>query len=122
VKKHNNGKLAELVILCVGVPPAAKQALESVAADGTVLFFAPTEPGVEIPFHLFDLWNKQVKMVSTYAGAPKDLEEAIELIRTKKVKVTDMITHRLPLSEAQKGFKLVAQAQDSIKVILYPQK
>jgi len=122
VKKHNNGKLAELVILCVGVPPAAKQALESVAAGGTVLFFAPTEPGVEIPFPLFDLWNKQVKMISTYAGSPEDITTAIELIRSKKVKVTDMITHRLPLSEAQKGFKLVAQAQDSIKVILYPQK
>jgi len=122
VKKYNNRKLADLVILCVGVPSAAKQTLESVVTGGTVLFFAPTEPGVEIPFPLFDLWNKQVKMVSTYAGAPKDLEEAIELIRTKKVKVTDMITHRFPLSEAAKGFKLAARAKNSIKIIIEPQK
>lgn len=122
IKKHNNGKLAEIVILCVGVPSAAKQALESVATGGTVLFFAPTEPGVEIPFPLFELWNKQVKMVSTYAGAPKDLEEAIELIRTKKVKVTDMITHRFPLSKAAEGFKLAGRAKNSIKIIIEPQK
>ena len=122
VKKNNNGKLADLVILCTGAPSAARQALDSVAAGGTILFFAPTEPCIEIPFPLFDLWNKQVKMISTYAGAPKDFEEAIKLIKSKKVKVTDMITHRLPLEETPKGFKLAAQAQKSIKIIIEPNK
>jgi L-iditol 2-dehydrogenase len=120
VKKNNNGKLANLVILCTGAPSAARQALDSIAPGGTILFFAPTEPGIEVPFPLFDLWNKQVKMVSTYAGAPKDIEEAIKLIKLKKVKVTDMITHRLSLAETQKGFKLAAQAQKSIKIIIKP--
>jgi len=122
IKKHNDGKFADLVILCAGVPSAVKQAIESVQAGGTILFFAPTEPGVDIPFPLFDLWNKQVKMVSTYAGAPRDIEEAIEIIRTKKMVVTDMITHRFPLSKASEGFKLAAQAKNSIKIIIEPQK
>jgi L-iditol 2-dehydrogenase len=122
VKKHNDGKLADLVILCAGVPSAAKQAMDSVAPGGTILLFAPTEPGVEVPMPMFDLWNKQVKIVSTYAGAPRDLKEAIGLIKDKIVKVTDMITHRFPLSEAAKGFKLAAEAKDSIKIIIGPQK
>jgi len=122
VKKYNGGRLADLVVLCTGVIPAVKQAINSVDRGGTLLFFAPTEPGVEIPFPLFDLWNKGVKMVSTYAGSPRDIADAIEMIRFKKVTVTDMISHKLSLSEAAKGFKLVAQAQESIKVILYPQK
>ena len=54
IKKHNNENLADLVILCAGVPSAVKQAIESVHYGGTILFFAPTEPGVEIPFPLFD--------------------------------------------------------------------
>ena len=103
IKKNNNNKLAELVILCTGVPSAARQALESIETGGTILFFAPTEPSVNILFPLFDLWNKQVKIVSTYAGAPKDIKEAIELIETKKVKVTDMITHTFSLNEAAIG-------------------
>ncbi len=122
VKKYNDGRLADIVVLCTGALPAVKQAIDSVDRGGTLLFFAPTEPGVEIPVPLFDLWNKGVKMVSTYAGGPRDIADAIELIRFKKVTVTDMISHKLPLSEAVKGFKLVAQAQESIKVVLYPQK
>ena len=120
VKKRNDGKLADLVILCTGAPSAVKQALKSVDSGGTILFFAPTEPGVEIPFPLFDLWNKQIKMVSTYAGNPEDINSAIDLIKSKKVNVVDMISHKLPLSEAAKGFQLVAKAQESIKVILEP--
>jgi L-iditol 2-dehydrogenase len=122
VKKNNDSKLADLVILCTGAPSAARQALASVASGGTILFFAPTEPGIDIPFPLFDLWNKQVKMVSTYAGAPTDIQEAIELIKSKKVKVTDMITHRFPLKETAKGFKMTAQAKESIKIIIEPNK
>ena len=120
VKKHNDGKLADLVILCTGAPSAVKQALKSVDSGGTILFFAPTEPGIEIPFPLFDLWNKQIKMVSTYAGGSEDINIAIDLITSKKVNVVDMISHKLPLSEAAKGFQLVAKAKESIKVILEP--
>lgn len=122
VKEHNNGRLADIVVTCTGVISAVEQALKTVDYGGTVLFFAPTEPGVKIAFPLFDLWNKAITMVSTYAGSPKNIKKAIELIEYKKVKVTDMITHKLPLSEAGKGFNIVSRAQDSIKVIIYPQK
>jgi len=40
----------------------------------------------------------------------------------KKVDVVDMITHKFPLAETAKGFKLVADAKNSIKVIIEPQK
>ena len=120
IKKHNQGRLADLVVLCTGALPAVQQALRSVEAGGTILFFAPTEPGIDVPFPLFDLWNKQITMVSTYAGSPEDISTAIELIKSKKVIVTDMISHTLPLTEAAKGFQLVAHAKDSMKVILEP--
>jgi len=120
VKKNNHGKLADLVILSTGAVPAVKQALHCVEPGGTILFFAPTEPGVDIPFPLFELWNKQITMVSTYAGSPEDITNAIELIASKKVTVIDMISHRLPLTEAARGFQLVATAKDSMKVILKP--
>jgi L-iditol 2-dehydrogenase len=120
VKKHNDGKLADLVIICTGAVSAVKQALKSVESGGTILFFAPTEPGIDVPFPLFELWNKQITMVSTYAGSPEDINTAIDLIKSKKVNVVDMISHILPLSEAVKGFQLVAKAKESMKVILKP--
>ena len=122
LNKINGGIFPNYVFLCTGAISAVKQALLSINQGGTIMFFAPTKPGVEIPFPLFDLWNKEVKMLSTYAGAPRDIDESISLIRDKKITVDDLISHKLPLKEASKGFKLVEKAEESIKVILKPHK
>ena len=122
VKKNNDGTLANFVILCAGVPIAVRQAIESVKPGGTILWFAMTAPGVDVQIPFFDLWNKQVSTYSTYAGAGRDITEAIELLADKKVDVNDMITHKLPMDETAKGFKLVADAKKSMKVIIEPQK
>jgi L-iditol 2-dehydrogenase len=120
IKKQNDVRLADLVVIATGAPSAVQQGLRSVHDGGTVLFFAPTQPGTDVPFPLFDLWNKQITMVSTYAGSPKDIELAIDMLAQKRLTVTDMITHRLPLRDIQKGFQLVAHAQNSIKVVIEP--
>ena len=60
-------------------------------------------------------------MKTSYGAAPADIMTAIELIGNKTLPhLTEMITHRLPLEEAGLGFKLVAEAKDSIKVVIKP--
>ncbi len=58
--------------------------------------------------------------MSSYGGSPRDIREAIELLAGKRIAVGDLITHVLPLASAKEGFRLVARALDSIKVILRP--
>ncbi len=116
------GKLADRVIVSTGAVAAIRQAFSCVDSGGRILFFAPTDPNTEIPIPFNDFWFKGASITTTYAAARKDLEEAIKLIRTKKVKVRPMITHRLPLNQTQKGFGLVLSGKDSLKVIIEPHK
>ena len=120
VKAGNGGQLADFVITCTGAPKAIAQGLASVDRGGTVLFFAPTEAElkVEVPFN--SLWREEVTMVSSYGASPRDLREAIDLLSSRRIETKDMISHVLALSEAAKGFRLVASAKDSMKVILHP--
>ena len=119
----NDGRLAELVIVCTGAPPALQQGLDSVDRGGTVLFFAPTEPGVNISVSVNDLFfRNDATLTTTYAGAPADLATALEMIASGRVQVGQMISHRLGLEEAGLGFKLTAEAQSSLKVIIQPHK
>ncbi|MBU0496941.1 MAG: alcohol dehydrogenase catalytic domain-containing protein [Candidatus Thermoplasmatota archaeon] len=120
IRKHNNGHLADLVVVCTSASAAMSQAIHVVERGGTILFFAPPEPDINIPIPLFELWNKGITVVSTYAGSPKDIVHAIALLQQKQLPVTDLITHVLPITKAAKGFQLAAAAQDSIKVILEP--
>src|SRR5258705_8510185 len=99
----NDGRLADLVIVSTGARPAIEQALRSVDRGGTILFFAPTAAGVGVPVPLYELWRDEVRIVTSYAASPDDIAEAIELIRGRRVRVREMITHRLGLAEAGRG-------------------
>ena len=123
LRQVNQGRLADLVIICAGATPAINQALQSVERGGTILFFAPANPGVTIPTPINDLfWRTDITLTTSYAGSPADYAAALELIQTRRFRVHEMITHRLPLAETGLGFQLVARAQNSIKVIIEPQK
>ena len=122
LREINHGRLADMVIVCTGSPSAIEQALGLVEKGGTILFFAPTDPGVKIPLPFNDVWWNGITMTSSYAAAPADLVLAIELIRAGRVNVKDMVTHRLPLAETGRAFQMVAEAKDSIKVIIEPQR
>jgi L-iditol 2-dehydrogenase len=106
------------VIICAAALPAIEQGFKSVDKGGNVLLFAPTKPEVNVSLPVWDLWKDCVTVTTSYAGAPRDIKEAIELIRTKKVNASDMITHKLPLEKAQEGFNLAAGSGESVKVVL----
>jgi L-iditol 2-dehydrogenase len=99
-----------------------RSALRCVGRGGTILFFAPSSPGETIPVSVNDLWPNEITLTTSYAGNVCDISQAVELIRAKRITVDDLITHRLPLSETAKGFQLVAGAEESINVIIEPQK
>jgi len=121
LKECNDGRLAELVIVSTGAVSAVGQAFHAVDRGGTILFFAPSDPGASIEMPFNEIWRKEVTMTTSYAGSPRDITVAIELISSGKLNVIDMITHRLPLEKTGEGFSLVAEAGDSMKVVIEPQ-
>ncbi|MBU2599880.1 zinc-dependent dehydrogenase [bacterium] len=123
LRQVNEGYLADVVILCTGALPAINQALNSVERGGTILFFAPTDKGVTIPLSINDVfWRSEITLTTSYAGSRADHISALKMIAAQRVKVSEIITHRLPLARTGEGFQLVVSAQDSIKVIIEPQK
>ena len=109
---------ADKVIICSGA--AASQAFECVDRGGTILFFAV--PGSDLSLPINEMWKNEVTIKTSYATGPSELKQALELIKDKKINVHDMITHRFGLAEAGKGFKLAADAKESLKIIIEPQK
>jgi L-iditol 2-dehydrogenase len=120
LREANEGRLADLVIVSAGATGAFDTAWHCADRGGTVLLFAPPEPGVKLALPAFEIWNDGITIATAYAGAPLDITQAIELIRSHNLVVTDMITHRFPLTQAGQAFRLVEKAQDSLKVIIEP--
>ena len=119
----NGGRGADTVILTAGAPSAIEQAFQTIDKGGTIVFFAPAPEGAEVPLPVNDMfWKQEITLTSTYAASPAEHVEAMELISSGRVKVTDFITHTLPLEQAHEGFRLVSEGKNSIKAIIRPQE
>lgn len=114
----NDGNLADLVILCTGAASAIDQGLACLENGATFVVFAVPAPGESHPMPLNELWRREVTVRTAYGAAPNDLQTALNLIAAGRVQVDDLVTHRLPLDRIAEGFKLVADASESVKVVM----
>ena len=122
MREFTGGRSADLVVCATGALPAIKAATKAVDKGGTILFFAPPPPDATVDIPLERFWKNEVQVATSYAASPQDLEAAVELMRSGRLDVEDMVTHRLPLEGTQEGFRLVASSQESLKVIIDMEK
>jgi L-iditol 2-dehydrogenase len=122
LKEINGGRLADKVVVCTGATQAALTALDCVDKGGTILFFAVPEPAVKVPVPINQFWRNEITIKTSYGAAPNDLAESLAILAEGKMNVEGMITHRLSLRQAAEGFRLMAEAGESLKVILQPNR
>lgn len=120
LREANDGELADLVIVGTGAPSALDQGLACLDSGATLVLFAVPAPGYKHPMPLSEIWRREVTVRTSYGAAPADLAVAMDLIASGRVRVEDLVTHRLPLERAAEGFGLVERATGSVKVIIDP--
>jgi L-iditol 2-dehydrogenase len=117
--KSLDGIKADRIIVCTGAQPAVDQAFQCMDRSGIILFFAIPKENFHVP--VVDFWRNEWTLTTSYGAAPRDLEEALDLISNRTVNMMDLITHRLPLDRIQEGFETAAAATgDSLKVVIFP--
>jgi len=114
------GKKADVVILCASAMSAVEQAWQCVDSGGVVVFFTVPGPDKQVTLPINEFWTREIRIITSYYCGPPDIVESIELIETGSIVVDDMITHRLPLKDIARGFQLVLDGSESIKVIIKP--
>ncbi len=117
--KVNGGK-ADVVIVTTSAMSAFKQAWGSVDMGGIVVLFTVPGPEKDVVVPVNDFWRKEIRIITSYYCGPPDIEDALKLITDREILVDDLITHRLPLRDTGKGFKMVLDGKESIKIIIKP--
>jgi L-iditol 2-dehydrogenase len=115
-----NRRLADVVILCTSAVEAVDQAWKCLDKGGVIVFFAVPPPGINVSLPINEFWTRETKIMTSYYCSPPDIEAAINLIETDTITVDDMITARLPLQDVAKGFQMVMEGKESLKVIIKP--
>ena len=120
LREANDGRLADLVMLCTGAPSGIAQGVACLESGATLVFFAPPPADEPLAMPMAELWRREVTVRTSYGAAPADLATALGIIASRRVTVDDLITHRIPLDDIVRGFALVAGADQSVKVVVEP--
>jgi L-iditol 2-dehydrogenase len=96
-----------------GTSTATQTALDIVACNGTLVSLGIVPP-TEID--VLQVMRRNLTWIGVVASVRRHFAEAIELIRTGRVRPDQLITHRLPLHDALAGLRLLQQ-REAIKVM-----
>ena len=104
-----------LVIECSGANIALKQAIEMTRANAEIVRVGMGFKPLEFSINDITSWNKSI--IGHMAYDSTSWRNALRLLQSGAIKVKPMITHRIGLSEWEKGFQAMAD-KEAIKVII----
>jgi L-iditol 2-dehydrogenase len=119
VHEATGGDGADIVIVGPGTVPAMESAAASVARGGTIVLFTPLPADERWPLPVHDFYFKDVTVTTSYSAGPLDTREALALLKDG-FDVRPLFTHRFNLDGVNEAYRLVAEARDALKVIVYP--
>ncbi len=122
VKKVNDGRLADIVILCVGALPAVWTAFSAIERGGTLLFFSVPKPGETVDVDFNPFWRNDITIKTSYGAIPLDNMQALDLISKNTVTVSDMVTHRFGIEKIGEAFTTGARPDSCVKIIIEPNR
>ena len=114
--KFTDGEGLDIIIECSGSGKAVQMALELLKVRGKLI-----QVGVctEVTLDLFkEVVAKELHIIGSRGFVDSEIKEIIDLIR-KKPEISEAITHRYKLGQAQEAFDM-AESKNGIKVIFEP--
>jgi L-iditol 2-dehydrogenase len=113
-------RLYDTCIVAVGDKTAYENAIHHLAPRGRLVVFSGLPPADdEMAVSLNQLHYHEQTVVGAYGCCYRHGVQALEAIAAGKVRVTDMISHRMPLAELDAALDLVAD-KGGMKILLYP--
>jgi threonine dehydrogenase-like Zn-dependent dehydrogenase len=121
VLELSEGRGADAVIEAVGRPELVRDAVElarpggRIAAIGVIL-----EETLPVPF-LRGLFAKNLTLRSGLVNPQVHFQRLLPLVEQGRLRPSDLITHRLPLSDGIRGYRVFASHDEgALKVVLRP--
>ncbi len=116
-----NGAMADIVIVGPNSADVMSQGIRCVAGGGTVVLFTPARPGELLQIDPNDLYFRDVSIITSYSCGPDDTTQALSFIGKGVVTAEKLVTHRFPIGETEKAYRLTAEAGESLKsLIVFP--
>lgn len=119
VLAETNGRGVDLAIITAPSLEAYETGLNICRKGGKLCVFAPTDPEKHLEISPKQLFFGELQIIPSYSTSHIETREAFALIKSGKIKVKDLITHRFALKDTAKAFKTALEDEESLKVVVF---
>lgn len=114
--QQTGGRGVDLVILTVVTRATLDLAMAAVRDGGVILLFG-VKPESVLPVNWWDLWRREVNVISSYSATPDLLPRALAILRRPGYTLEETISHALRLSDGAHAFQVAHEGLASKVVI-----
>lgn len=107
----------DVVVDATGVTELMAMTLDFVRYGGTVLLFGVPPSGRMMEIEPFKIFRKGLKLLSSYTSL-RNSYQAVNLLKSKRIDVGDLISHRLPLERFEEGVQLIEKGKEDVKKVM----
>jgi len=118
VHRETGGLGVDLAVVATGHPAVVRSGFGLVRRGGTLNLFGLPAPGSRLDVDLQQLYLRGVRVVPTYATTEPDVEEVHRLLVEERLRIDDLVTHRLPLASIRDAFDVAGRPAESVKVVV----
>ena len=119
IREHTGGVGVDVAFECAGHPGSVRGCLESLRPMGRYTQVAICGQDIQFPIDL--IFYKQLTMSGSVCYTARTWERMMKIYAEGRVRLNDLISTKLPLSEWQTAFRLCDERK-VIKVLMYPEK
>ena len=113
------GRGVDSVIVASGNVKAIEASFPLVRKGGKILLFGIPPEQSMFNCDASSVFIREIKLIPSYSTTENEIKRALEMMRNRSIRLTDMITHRLRLGEIGDAFRIADDAQSSLKVMVH---
>ena len=118
-KAETDGRGVDVTVVTAPSLEAYQDGLSVCRKGGKICFFASTETGEYLRLSPKELFFSEIQIIPSYSTSHLETRAALELLKSGKLNVKGLITHRFKLVDTAEAFKTALESKESLKVIVF---
>ncbi len=107
----------DAVVDATGAIPVMSRTLEFARYGGKILLFGVPPSGQPMTVEAFPIFRKGLTILSSFTSL-RNSYQALDLLKSRRVVVDGLISHRLPLESLQHGIELIEGGLEGVKKVM----
>jgi len=110
----------DAVVDATGVPAVIERTIGLARHGGRILLFGVAPNDAVVGVSPFDIFRKGLSVCSSFCSLRNSVQ-ALDLLRSGRVRVDRLVSHRLPLDKFEDAVNLLASPEGAMKIQLVPE-